>query len=173
MPYVAASSLEAHSPWPPGCAAGREAALEALEAALDAKEAELAAAFPAGGEAGSVAALRWAALLEQRRGATARWAAHAAQAAALRGAVALAAGARRSTVPPHAIAQMSRKVVDDDAPAAADNCAGEDGTPPPLPLVQLSGPTCACWSVQQVELVSLGQQQQQADLPCASCCFQR
>jgi hypothetical protein len=172
MPHVAASSLEAHAPWPPGCAAGREAALVALEAALDAKEAELAAVFP-GGEAGSVAALRWAALLEQRRGAAARWAAHAAHAAALRGAVALAAGARRSTVPPRAIAQMSRKAADDNAPAADDNCAVDDEAPPPLPLVQLSGPTCACWSVQQVELVSLGQQQQQADLPCASCCFQR
>ena len=172
MPHVAASSLEARAPWPPGCAAGREAALTALEAALDAKEAELAAAFPAGGEAGSVAALRWMALLEQRRGAAARWAAHAAHAAALRGAVALAAGARRSTAPPRAVSQMSRKG-DDDAHAAADDCAGEDGAPLPLPLVQLSGPTFACWSVQQVELVSLGQQQQQADMPCASCCFQR
>ena len=32
---------------------------------------------------------------------------------------------------------------------------------------------CAIWSVQQIQLVSLAQQQQQADMPCFSCCFQR
>ncbi|KAG2492011.1 hypothetical protein HYH03_009741 [Edaphochlamys debaryana] len=32
---------------------------------------------------------------------------------------------------------------------------------------------CAVWSVQQVQWVSLGQQQQQTDSPFASCCFQR
>lgn len=35
------------------------------------------------------------------------------------------------------------------------------------------GPTCSLWSVQQVQYVSLTQQQQQADMPCFSCCFQR
>jgi hypothetical protein len=29
------------------------------------------------------------------------------------------------------------------------------------------------WSVQQVQLVGLAQQEQQADMPCGACCFQR
>ena len=41
----------------------------------------------------------------------------------------------------------------------------------PNPRLQTS--YCAIWSVQQIQLVSLAQQQQQADMPCFSCCFQR
>lgn len=42
---------------------------------------------------------------------------------------------------------------------------------PPTPQLQTS--YCSIWSVQQIQLVSLSQQQQQADMPCFSCCFQR
>jgi hypothetical protein len=55
-----------------------------------------------------------------------------------------------------------------------------DGTPHSLlsplsdwPSPRLQTSYCAIWSVQQIQLVSLAQQQQQADMPCFSCCFQR
>ena len=49
--------------------------------------------------------------------------------------------------------------------------------PPPCPQVSPRSPCilttwCAICSVQQIQWVSLQQQQQQADMPCFSCCFQ-
>ncbi|GAX79894.1 hypothetical protein CEUSTIGMA_g7334.t1 [Chlamydomonas eustigma] len=39
--------------------------------------------------------------------------------------------------------------------------------------VPLQTTWCAIWSVQQIQWVSLSQQQQQADMPCLSCCFRQ
>jgi hypothetical protein len=158
---------------PPALAAAmaaREAAIVEREAALDEKERALLATAPCG-EPGSVAALRWALLLEERRGESARRAALAHDAATLRALLA------RACSPAQQQRAMTRgsgagNTTSGDANADADTDAGAvDGDVGPL--VQLTAPGCAIWSVQQVQLVGLAQQEQQADMPCGSCCFQR
>lgn len=65
------------------------------------------------------------------------------------------------------------------APACQSmDCKDEEGLPVPVGVPSLGLPAmqttwCAIWSVQQIQWVSLQQQQQQADMPCFSCCFQR
>ena len=142
-------------------------ALLALDAALEEKERQL----PAAGEPGSVAALRWAALLEERRLACARWRVLGADKVAL---LQRHLVCRRGP----AVMRMERDATHgrDDAGAvvadALSSARAEERAFFALPIevsFAATAPLCAVWSVQQFSLY----EHQQADMPCLSCCFQR
>lgn len=57
--------------------------------------------------------------------------------------------------------------------ASRDGAGLRDGPSLPWGLPPLQHTYCALWSVQQIQWLAVAQQQQQADMPAMSCCFQR
>eukprot|EP00198_Chlamydomonas_reinhardtii_P012873 XP_001702210.1 predicted protein [Chlamydomonas reinhardtii] len=56
--------------------------------------------------------------------------------------------------------------------ASRDGAGLRDGPSLPWGLPPLQHTYCALWSVQQIQWLAVAQQQQQADMPAMSCCFQ-
>ncbi|KAG2424823.1 hypothetical protein HXX76_014244 [Chlamydomonas incerta] len=166
MPFVSAKSAVLAAPQLQGpdvdtVISARQKELELQEAELDRKESDLRLTWATLAPS-TVQDARWACLREERHALAQKWAC-LAQDKRLR--------ADREQMMLSAV-MMGAPMAQAASRASAGTGAG-DGPVPPWGVPPLQHTYCAIWSVQQIQWLAVAQQQQQADMPAMSCCFQR
>ncbi|KAG2429715.1 hypothetical protein HYH02_013972 [Chlamydomonas schloesseri] len=170
MPFVSTKSAVAAAPQLLGgpdvdtVLSARQKELELQETELDRKESDLrlSSATP------SVHEARWACLREERHALAQKWACLAQDKRLRADREQMMLSAAMMGAP---LAQAASRDV-----RQGGGGGGMGDGPAPLPwaaLPPLQHTYCALWSVQQIQWLATAQQQQQADMPAMSCCFQR